>query len=183
MPQISKYHPLLVATHWIMAVLIIFDLSMGELRLTSIPNSSPDKVFALRIHMILGTVIAVLLCIRLILRLMTRHPAPAATGNHTLDKIVLLSQRLFYVLVFAMVSSGVATAIAAHLPSIVFGGHPTPLPDSFDGFPTRMVHGFVAGVLIAYILLHLIAALYHHYILKDGLLRRMWFGTATESDH
>ena len=28
----------------------------------------------------------------------------------------------------------------------------------------------------ALIVLHVLAAIYHHFILKDGLIRRMWFG-------
>ena len=34
----------------------------------------------------------------------------------------------------------------------------------------------IAKLLMALIALHLAAALYHQFVLKDGLLARMWFG-------
>ncbi|MEO0931222.1 MAG: cytochrome b/b6 domain-containing protein [Pseudomonadota bacterium] len=39
-----------------------------------------------------------------------------------------------------------------------------------------MAHGFIALLLVALIVLHIAAALYHQVVLKDGLMRRMWFG-------
>jgi cytochrome b561 len=35
-------------------------------------------------------------------------------------------------------------------------------------------HGFVANILIMVVLLHSAAALFHHYVMGDGVLRRMW---------
>jgi cytochrome b561 len=70
----------------------------------------------------------------------------------------------------------VATAVLADLPSIVFGASGAPLPESFFVFPTRVIHGVIAKTLVALIVVHATAALYHHFILRDGLIRRMWFG-------
>jgi cytochrome b561 len=42
--------------------------------------------------------------------------------------------------------------------------------------PTRIAHGLIATLLVALIVLHIAAAIYHQVVLKDGLLRRMWFG-------
>lgn len=55
-------------------------------------------------------------------------------------------------------------------------GSGTPLPDSFDHLPQRAAHGVIAICLVALIALHVVAAIYHQFILRDGLLRRMWFG-------
>jgi cytochrome b561 len=75
-----------------------------------------------------------------------------------------------------MVLSGLATAIGADLFSIVFGGSGTPLPESFGHLPQRAAHGLIAIGLVALIALHVVAAFYHQFVLKDGLLRRMWVG-------
>jgi cytochrome b561 len=53
---------------------------------------------------------------------------------------------------------------------------PRPFPDSFDGFWIWAVHTILAKLLMAFILIHVLAALWHHYILRDGLLRRMGLG-------
>jgi cytochrome b561 len=36
------------------------------------------------------------------------------------------------------------------------------------------VHQIVAYVLLGLIALHVLAAAHHHFIVRDGLLRRMW---------
>ncbi len=64
----------------------------------------------------------------------------------------------------------------AGLPDIVFGGSGDPLPASFEAFSARTVHGLLAWVLGALIAAHVLAALYHHFVRKDGLLKRMWYG-------
>ena len=67
-------------------------------------------------------------------------------------------------------------ALATGLPDIVFRGSGAPLPETFAGIAPRTVHGIVAKLLIALIALHVAAALYHHFVRRDGLLRRMTFG-------
>ncbi|MEO4001768.1 cytochrome b/b6 domain-containing protein [Mesorhizobium sp. CAU 1732] len=44
-------------------------------------------------------------------------------------------------------------------------------------FNTRRVFAWSRrGLLVALLLAHVGAALYHHFIRRDGLLRRMWYG-------
>ncbi len=42
--------------------------------------------------------------------------------------------------------------------------------------PTFVAHGTLAALLAGFIVLHVLAALFHQFVLKDGLLRRMLFG-------
>jgi cytochrome b561 len=50
------------------------------------------------------------------------------------------------------------------------------LPKDFWVYPVRTVHYAFSRLLMALIALHIAGALYHTFILKDGLLRRMFFG-------
>jgi cytochrome b561 len=78
-----------------------------------------------------------------------------------------------------MVGSGYTTAILAGLPAIVFGGSGDKLPPSFAIYPSWVAHVYLALLLvglIGLIVLHVLAALYHHFVRKDGLFRRMLFG-------
>jgi cytochrome b561 len=45
--------------------------------------------------------------------------------------------------------------------------------------PTFRAHAALATLLAILIAAHIAAALYHQFVLKDGLLRRMWFGRRT----
>lgn len=171
----EKYHPVLVALHWLLAALVVFMLVMGMASLEEIPNSSPDKLFALRGHMAIGIAILALMLVRLGVRFATRRPPPAVTGRPLLDRAAVLAHYGLYALVILMAASGFATALAAGLPDIVFGGSGKPLPESFAGYPARTVHGIVGSLLAFLVLVHVIAALWHHFVRRDGLLRRMSF--------
>jgi cytochrome b561 len=88
------------------------------------------------------------------------------------------SHRLFYGAVIVMAGSGIVMAVQTGLPEIVFGGHGT-LPADFWVYPLRTVHYLASRVLIGLIALHIAGALYHTFILRDRLLRRMVFGRRT----
>ena len=168
-----RYHPLLVSLHWLLAVLIVFSLAMGFAVLTNIPNVSPDKIFALRGHMIAGIAILVLMLVRLAARLGTRRPAPVSTGNALLDRLAPAMHYALYGVVLLMAASGIGLAVQADLPGIVFGGSGARLPESFAAFRPRAVHGVLAWLLLALVGLHVAAAAFHQFVLRDGLLSRM----------
>jgi cytochrome b561 len=80
-----------------------------------------------------------------------------------------------YLLTFAMVITGIILADRRGLLARTFGIGST--PGSFRrGFSLGMFHEGVWILLILLIALHVGAALYHQFILKDNLLGRMWFG-------
>ena len=175
MPQVSRYHPLLVTLHWLLAVLIIAALALGALVMVKIPNTDPMKLEALRSHMLGGSVILLLMLVRLFVRRRTKHPAAVTTGHPALDWLAWASHRLFYPAVLGMAGSGLFVALQTGLPAIVFAGHGV-LPADFWVFPVRTVHYLFSRLLMALIALHVAGALYHTLILRDGLLRRMVFG-------
>ena len=173
----QRYHPVLVALHWLMALMLLIALAAGGLVLDNMANDDPDKILALTGHMSAGMVIGALLVVRLATRLRTRLPPRATTGNALLDRIGTWTHWGFYVLVAGMVLSGLATALGAGLFPIVFGGAAETVPEELSGLPQRAAHGWIATVLAALIVLHVSATAYHQLVLKDGLLRRMWFGS------
>jgi cytochrome b561 len=176
MKHVSRYHPLLVTLHWVLAFLIVAALTIGFFGLAATPNSDPQKIGVLRVHMAGGMLILALMVIRFIVRMRTPRPADATTGYPLLDRIAPISHYGFYVLVLLMVATGYTTAILAGLPAIVFGGSGAPLPPTFLIYPTRVAHGTIATLLVGLIILHVLAAFYHQFVRKDGLFRRMFFG-------
>ena len=175
MPNVTRYHPALVALHWLLALFIPAALALGALVLAKIPNASPMKIEGLRSHMIGGMLILALMLLRLFVRTGTAHPPAAAAGHPLLDRVAWWSHRLLYALVIAMAASGLFMALQTRLFVSVLGGG-GPLPADFWAFPIRWVHYLVSRLLMALIALHVAGALYHAFIRKDGLLRRMVFG-------
>jgi len=173
---VSRYHPLLVALHWLLALLIIAMLCAGFLLLAPMPNIDPQKISVLLVHMSLGMLILGLTVIRLIVRLATAKPADATTGYAALDRAARLAHYAFYLLVVLMAGTGLATAILAGLNRSVFQKTGEALPASFDAYPTFTAHAYLALLLAGLIAVHVMAALYHQFGRGDQLLRRMWFG-------
>jgi cytochrome b561 len=176
MRPVSRYHPLLVTLHWLLAVLIVGALCLGFFGLAAIPNADPRKIAILRLHMAGGMLILGLMIIRFIVRLWTARPAKATTGYPLLDRLAPVSHWGFYALVLAMVGTGYTTGILAGLPAIVFGNSGDPLPPSFAIYPIWVAHGYLAALLAGLITIHILATLYHQLIQKDGLFRRMACG-------
>lgn len=176
MAAVLRYHPVLVVLHWLLALLLIGTLLAGFFLVGVMPNTNPHKIGVLKLHMAGGMLILALMLLRFVVRLVTAKPPPAQTGSATLDRLVPLGHLAMYGLVVLMVATGYATGILAGLPDIVFAGSGQPLPPDFHVFWTRVAHGWLAILLAIAIVLHIGAALYHHFGRRDGLLRRMTFG-------
>ena len=169
MTMVSRYHPLLVLLHWILAGLLIAALALGALVMAKIP-----KIEALRAHMLGGTLILVLMLARLVVRFRTSHPAAASAGHPLLDGLAWTSHRLLYLVALGMPITGLILALQSNLPWIVFGGET--MPADFWVFSFRSVHYAFSRMLMVLIALHVAGALYHALLLRDGLLGRMFFG-------
>jgi cytochrome b561 len=172
----SRYQPVLVALHWLLALMIIGLLCLGFFVLANMPNSDPKKLDILVWHMTGGMFVLVLMILRLIIRIWSARPATATTGSPLLDRLAPVAHAGLYVIVFLMIATGWTTG---WLISGVFQPNGERLPDSFAVFPTFQAHAVLATLLAILIAGHISAALYHQFVLKDGLFRRMWFGERT----
>ena len=169
----SRYQPVLVALHWLLALMIIGLLCIGFFVLAQMPNSDPRKLDILVLHMSGGMLVLVLMILRLIIRTWSARPIAATTGSPLLDRLAPIAHGGLYLIVFLMIASGWATG---WLISGVFQPNGGSLPESFAVLPTFQAHAALAAILAILIAAHIAAALYHHFVLKDGLFRRMWFG-------
>ncbi len=169
----SRYHPALVALHWLLALLIIGLLCVGFLVLSNMPNSDPRKTAILVGHMAGGMLVLALMILRVIIRVRSARPKAAMTDSPALDRLASIAHSSLYVIVFLMIASGWCTGF---LIRGVFQPHGEHLPDSFDVFPSFKVHAALATLLLMLIAGHIAATLYHQFALKDRLFRRMWFG-------
>lgn len=174
--QPLRYPWILVVLHWLLALLIAAMLVAGLVVLQPALNSTPEKLTALRVHMALGGVILVLMLVRVVARSRLPRPSPATAGHAALDRLAAATHVALYLLVFAMLTSGIGIALVAGLPQIAFGGQGS-LPASFADLPPRIAHSWLAWLLIAAVGLHLCGVLYHQLIRRDGVVRRMTLGS------
>jgi cytochrome b561 len=81
-----------------------------------------------------------------------------------------------------MTITGIILADQRGILARTFGIGSTPTSGSFrrGGFSLGFFHGGIWTLLLLLIVLHVGAALYHQFILKDNLMGRMWFGKSAE---
>lgn len=170
----TRYHPVHVAMHWIIFLLVIMMLGIGKFVMPGVPTDNPQKAFMLQTHAYIGIFITVLLVVRLILRFTSRKPAPADAGNAFLNFVAKAVHFLLYLLLIGMAASGLGLFQQANLPAVF--NRTIPYPQDFFQYLPRAGHGLFSTVLLLLILLHFGAAMYHQFIRRDNLLSRMWFG-------
>lgn len=170
----KRYAPVHVVIHWLMAVLVFAMLGVGKFAMPSVSPQDPQKVMMLQSHTYIGAAITVLLIARLIVRFTTKSPAPADAGHAFLNFVGKAVHVLFYVLLIGMAISGLGMYQLANLPAVFSGAQAYPV--NFFDFPPRNGHGLLSWVLLALVLMHVGAALYHQFVRKDNLIARMWFG-------
>jgi cytochrome b561 len=176
MTSVTRYHPLLVILHWLIALAILAMLLVGYFVLAPMSNADPAKLDILEIHMAVGMAIFALMLIRLVTRLVTAHPPASTIGSRSLDRLTPIAHWTLYLVILLMIATGYATGILARLNETVFARSGAPLPADFNAFPTFAAHGYLALLLAALIAIHTAAALYHQLMRRDRLLARMGFG-------
>ena len=170
----KRYHPVQVTLHWLVVLLVVTAFVMGKF-MSSLPNDA-NKLAPLVLHMSVGIFTLVVIVTRFVTRMKLPKPEHATAGNAFFDWVGKVVHYALYLLVFLTAVSGMSLSMQAGLVPIVFGGSGAPLPANFFDFTGRMMHGFIVPALLLLVFLHVGAALYHQFMLKDNLLSRMWYG-------
>lgn len=169
---VTRYHPLIVALHWMLALLILGNLA-GGLYAHSLPNDA-GKLWILRAHMLGGLAILALMLLRLATRFATAKP-PIPHRSAGLRALALVNHWGLYLVTLAMVSTGLGTVAATNLFPLL-GGEAVRLPASFEIAQPFEGHELFKWVLMGLIALHLAGAAWHRLAHRENILPRMWFG-------
>ena len=174
-PQ-PRYHPVSMALHWLLALMIVGSLSLG-LTMTELPFS-PLRLKLYNWHKWAGMTILMLSALRLLWRLAHRPP-PDLPMPAWQRRAAHATHGLLYALFFAVPLAGWAYSSAAGFPVVLYGMLALPdwvSPDRALAETIKPLHRALAYALGALIALHGAAALKHHWVDHDRLLRRMWPG-------
>jgi len=172
MSEVKRYHPSLIALHWLLAIAIIGVFAMGAFVLDEMKNDVPAKMLLLQMHVLGGATIMLLTIVRLIVRMKTAKPAPVVTDNPKMDKVGTGVHHALYLFTLLAAMSGMALAIKSDLLNILFRNIGT-LPADFEGYVVHEVHAVMAITLIGLTLVHVAGALKHQLVLKNNILARM----------
>ena len=174
--MVPRHHPVSMALHWLLALMILGSLAVG-LYMTGLPLS-PTRLKLYNWHKWAGVTILLLSAVRLLWRL-TRRPPAAAPMPAWQSRAAHAVHAALYGLFFAVPLAGWAYSSSAGFPVVLFGVLPLPDfigPDRALSETLKPLHGWLAYALATMIALHVLAALKHQFIDRDGLLLRMMPG-------
>jgi len=161
--------------HWLSALLIVIQIPLGFYAWGV--KLSPLKLDLFVWHKSVGFVILLLAVSRLLWRINGSVPE-AAAGTALQQTLAKATHGLLYVLMLLLPISGWIISSSANIPINLFWLVEIPAivgPDESLNELSEVVHGTCVALLFAILALHIGAALRHHFILRDNILKRMWF--------
>ncbi len=171
----DQYGSVAITIHWLSALLIVALLVSG-FRAGGMEDAVAKAEF-LRVHIALGITVLVLTVLRILWWLFADKKPESIAMPVWQDRASRAVHILFYIVIFGMIASGTGMMMLSGAGSIIFGESAASLPDFWD-FKPRLPHGIGARAMLIFFVFHAGAALYHHFVKRDGLLGRMWFGRA-----
>ena len=159
--------------HWLIFLCILGLLIMGYL-MDGITDK-PLRAMVVNMHKLVGLVVLMLVMLRIVWSLLNVKPGLSLATPRSEQWAERTVHYLLYAVMLIMPISGWVMASTKRPPLLGRISLGLPVPQSkalrdvaFD------FHYWVAIAIIVLVSAHVLAALYHHYVKKDDVLRRMW---------
>ncbi len=179
---LARYSTVAIVLHWLLGLSFFAMFAIG-VYMSDLPFS-PLRLKLFNYHKWAGITFLILSVLRLLWRFTHRPPAlPQAIAQAMPSwqtKIYNATHFALYALFFAVPLIGWAYSSASGFPIVLFGVLPLPdfmAVDKEFAKQIKELHEISAFALMGLTLLHIGAALKHHYIDKDGLISRMLPGS------
>ena len=169
-----RYDPLAQAFHWITAIVVLIAFIYG-------PGGSEQRVYSAardfdrQLHETLGLTVLTLVVLRLAWRAVASRPQPPSVPRWV-EVTATIMQGALYVLLFALPATAIAGAWLEGHPLTLLGGVEvgSPIAESHRvGATIAWLHTWLGDAIMWLAGAHALAALYHQFVLKDGVLASM----------
>ena len=168
----TNYDNVAIALHWATAALVVVQMALAQLWGLW---DRPTHRFMVISHMSLGVILTAVIAARIVWRLIPGHQVAAV--NVGIARLAAKAVHyLLYTLLVAEAVLGFIFRWSEGKPINFFG---LLIPGPFDAWSREAhhqvgeIHEWNGWAIIAIAFLHALAALYHHYVLKDRVLVRM----------
>ena len=171
---ITRYSAPAQILHWLTAILVLMAFVYG-------PGGSEERVYAAardsdrQLHETLGLCVLALVALRILWRAVDTPPPPPRVARW-MDITGRVVQAALYVLLVAVPLTAITGAWLEGHALTLLGG--VALPPLFAeshalGATIAGVHTWLGDTIVWLAGVHALAGLFHHYVLKDGVLRSM----------
>ena len=168
----ARYDGLSMALHWATAALVFLQFGLAE---TWGFFSKADQYLLIALHMSFGLVLGAAIVLRIFWRL-TFGRNSFETGQDLIGYAARMVHHVLYVLIVAEVALGFLTRWTDNQPLSFFGlliSSPFGAFSKATGDFVDDIHDVNAWLIMVLVGGHTLAALGHHYLFKDNVLRRM----------
>ncbi len=169
-----RYTRVAIGLHWLIGLMIFVSLGVG-LYMVDL-SLSPAKLRFYSWHKWAGVTIFTLVLVRCLWRLTHAAPPLPDPMPRWQRMVAEATHYLLYALMIAIPLAGWLMSSAKGFQTVYFGVLPIPdlLAKNKDlGETLTLIHRYLNYTMIAIICAHIGAALKHHFIDKDDILRRM----------
>jgi cytochrome b561 len=178
----TRYGNVAMTLHWLIAIAIIGMLVLGKY-MHGLPRSDPDRFMLYQLHKSIGLTILALTVLRVGWRVI--NPAPPLPASMPIWErwAAHASHFLLYALMLLIPLSGwaVASTSSSGVPTSWFGLFEVPhlpVPVTEEAHEAAEEgHELFGNLMILLLLVHVAAALKHHFWDRDTVFRRMLPGT------
>jgi cytochrome b561 len=177
----GRYSAVAQGFHWIIAGLIVTQFTLAWMA-DDLPLGM-HKLALLARHKSFGMTVFMLAVLRLLWRLFNRPPELPARMSKTERNLARGTHAAFYVLLFAMPLTGWLMSSAKNYSVSWFGRFTWPdlIGQNDQAFELlKTTHQTLSWLLFSLAILHILAALKHHFWDKDDVLKRMLPFTKSE---
>jgi cytochrome b561 len=168
----ARYDGTSILLHWLTAGLVV--LLWGIAQVIDLFPKGPPRIAARSTHILLGVVLGIVLLVRVLWRSSSGRRLPRATPGLFGAAATLIHYGL-YIVVAATVALGLFNAWVRGDHFFELFALPKFDPNN-PGLKSTVedLHGTFANTVLIVAGLHAAAALVHHFVLRDRVLRRMW---------
>ena len=184
----SRYGTVAMTLHWLIAALVLTNIYLG-LSFDYYQKGDAALFQVVQIHKSIGLTVLTLSILRLLWRLVNPVPPLPAGMSKPLKFLAHATHYLLYFLIIAIPLSGWAMVSSSRLglPTKYFGLFDRPNIGFLASMPLDQkkmlghqfgeIHEFLAWSAIVLVVIHVAGALYHQFLRRDDVLRRMLPGT------
>jgi len=169
----QRYAPFSLFLHWAMAALIVIAWLLPQV--TDLVGRE-EAAAIIGLHRSIGVTVFALLVVRAVWRFVSPPPALPAATPRAIRLASHAGHAALYLLMLAVPVLGILFTWAAGRDIPVWGLVTLPAPFAPDDNLRELfinLHAVAANTILVLAGLHAAAALFHQYVLKDGLLERM----------
>jgi len=168
----TQYSKRMVIIHWLTVALLIVAWYLGD-ALDDARNEKGATLIGYSAHALVGGTILLLTILRWTFRGVDGTPPPV--GNSLMDMVAKGVHYGLYILLVLLSVTGLLTVITSSVGLAFLAGDASLLPAKYTGpsVAPHAVHEVLVTVLIVAVVVHILGAIKHQFIMKDGLMERM----------